>query len=526
MPIRIGGDKKTDAARAVEWQKYVTGVFHPLLAALKNEKKAAFAFAEEAAADLADELQPIATVLEAAFERFGIPIEEFLEGKFANLTSHALAAVTGAITKHTNVTPDQVDAIAGEALADAYKFGISSFVVTALFEMLLPEKLNVLNGTGAFLSKLADFDEITEAVLGPIISTGIGVAQRYSAQSKFRPFVPNLGATTSLYARGLIDAATRDQLIAYAGLAPQYAGPEISAAYHGMSPRILLRLIETGLFTPADIADEQTFSGMRTVSQHRMLLAAPYLATQPMRSKLHSALEQMYVNGLISDNDFTAAIDQAEQNTDRDNLLLQAVKYQLLISETKKLETEYSKSFQAGVLDDVTYRSQLAGLGLQPGYIDIIAGVAEAAAAVTLRRQELRDAAALERATAGAERKAALAFFKAGTYDAAGLAAALTGTGLTATQVAAMVSLAQLQLGGSLRWVYGLELTTSAAQLLHARVTDLMDQRKKQLIDDTRFKTTLQDLGIGATWVNALTANANANITPKSAALVVPVETQ
>jgi len=196
-----------------------------------------------------------------------------------------------------------------------------------------------------------------------------------------------------------------------------------------------------------------------------------------------------------------------------------------LIAETKAIETEYTTLFTGGLIDDATFRANLAALGIQPDMVNTIAARAEARANVTLHRKELAAAAAVARKTAGEEQQAAIKNFMGGNIDAAALAAALIATGLTATQSAAMVDLAVLRLAGSQRWVYGIQLGPAQATLLRDRVAALTDQRKRIQIDDPTYVAQLQALGIGPKYVNALQAAADALISPKTAVFPIPVKT-
>jgi hypothetical protein len=369
------------------------------------------------------------------------------------------------------------------------------------------------------------FEELRDVQIGPLIRNGIAKVAEQQAKALFQQELPANVAIAGWVARGLMDPARAAALYPLNGLHFSLSPIAEKAAYSGINARSIIRLISTGLFSDADVADELTFSGMRPASQHRMIAAAPYLATEPQRNQLRAALESAFVNGLLSEADLTSNLDSAEHNTDRSNLIVQRVKWQLLTAETKKLETEYTTLFKSGLIDDSFYRAELGGLGLQPGYIDIIAGVAEAAANATLHRKELTAAARLDTATKQDQRKAARQAFKAGTSNAATLGAALLATDLTPAQVAAQVTLAELQSAGVLRWIHGLQLPPAAATLLKDRVSALTDQRKRQQITDLLYVSQLQALNIPDRYINALRAAADAMISPKTAAVVVPVLT-
>jgi hypothetical protein len=287
----------------------------------------------------------------------------------------------------------------------------------------------------------------------------------------------------------------------------------------------MIRLIETGLFQPEEIADELTFAGLREVSQHRMLHAAPYLATATFRTGVHSSLHAAFVAGIGSDQDLTNAIDAAETNTDRNALILQRAHLDAHVATVKEFEAQYTTAFLAGITDDPTYRSLLSGLGLQDWKVNALAGIADAKAAATLKR--IADAAerVLQRQTITAERKAALQNFKSGNIDTLGYGAALLLTGLSPAQVTAWTDLAALQIIGSAVKVFGMTLTPAVATLTRERVTALTDQRKRQMITDTVYVDALKALGLPAVNINALRAAADAMLTPAKSAKLIPVET-
>jgi hypothetical protein len=56
-------------------------------------------------------------------------------------------------------------------------------------------------------------------------------------------------------------------------------------------------------------------------------------------------------------------------------------------------------------------------------------------------------------------------------------------------------------------------------------VTALADQRKRLQINDPTFVGALQAMGIADRYINALRAATDALITPKTAAVTIPVQT-
>jgi len=364
------------------------------------------------------------------------------------------------------------------------------------------------------------FEEIKEVIVGQRMQAGPIAAARIQAQALYRQTLPGQGDATSWAARGIVTPATAANWLSLGGLADAIQPAAMQAAYRGMNARQLLRLEETGLFAQADIQDELTFSGMRQVSQQRMLLAAPYLATNSQRTQLFGSIEKAYSAGLLADADVTGQIDSAENNFNRDDLILRKLHLDEQVALAKALETEYTTMYKVGLLTSDVYANNLAGIGLQQWKIDALKGVADASKAATLQRQMLAAERALERATQAKERTVAMKSYADGLLPAPALLAALLATGLTAEQAGAWTALAALQQQGSTRWKYGLQLTPTQAQILTERVTALTNQLKASLITDAQFVAQAQTLGLPAVWINALQANAHATATtPKQATL-------
>ena len=416
------------------------------------------------------------------------------------------------------VNPDRV-------LADVAAVALNVQAVATLISLAREGAGEQISKLGEYAAGLLGFEELREVQLGPLVDFGIARIAELQAKKLFGQELPGAGALAALAARGLITGAQYLTWVPYTGLPGELWEQTRESAYSGLGARRILPLVQTGLFSQADIADELTFSGLRPASMKRYLLAAPYLATNTERNTLRSTIEKAYIAGLLSDADLQTQVDGAEQNTDRDALILQRCRLEKLIAGVKDLEAEYTTMYLGGLIDDPTYRSYLQGIGLQPDMLNFIAGKAEARANATLHRKELAAAAALQRATAAVERQAALKNFEEGNLSLPLYTAALIETGLTPIQAAAWSDLAALKKEGNVRWVYGLQLSPQAATILKERVGALTDQRKRQLITQQDYVKSLSQLGISLTWINGLDAAAEAMLSPKTSAFAVQVQT-
>jgi hypothetical protein len=375
------------------------------------------------------------------------------------------------------------------------------------------------------LGRAAGADELSDVMIGPLVRNGIGAVAEMNAARAFRQRLPGAGEVASYLARGLIDAPTAQFIAQLNGFVDTYIAVQQAGAYSGLNARMLIRLIETNIFSQADLTDELTFDGMRSVSQNRLLQAAPYLATATQRNSYIAALEAAYVAGLYSDSDFQSQVTNAQGIVDLPTLLLLTGQVKKLTAETKAIEAEYSTMFRAGLITDAQYRANLAALGLQPDMVNVVAGKAEAAANATLQKQTIREAAAAAKALTSATVKAAVSSFKQGAISQTALVAELIAAGQSAGQAAAVAELAALSFAGNQRWLYGLQLTQPASKLLSERVDALSTQLEHAQITDDQYVAALTALGIPPIYINVLHAKAAASKASAPLATLTPVST-
>ena len=372
------------------------------------------------------------------------------------------------------------------------------------------------------ITGLLGVEELRDVQLGPLIRHGAARTAEMRAKFLYRQEIPSINTLASLHARGLLDIADYQGLEGLTGVPPQLAAQTRDSAFGGIPARTMLRVFDTDIFTEADYVDEFTFAGMRPVSQHRLLRATPYLATQQRRNALISALEKLHVAGLISDNDLVARIDSAEHNTNRDSLILETVQTEKQIALAKESEAAYAHEFVNGLLDAPGYQSALEALGMQPPDVAARMFRDESHLLVTQTLGAARAARAEARTTAAQEQRTAIENFRAGTLDPAGLLAALTLAGSTPVQAAAQVEYQILARTGVLRWIYGRQLPPAEATLLQRQVSDLTTQRQLQFLSDAQYVAQLTSLSIPPRYIQALRAGANAHISPKTNAILTP----
>ena len=442
-----------------------------------------------------------------------------------DLIQNYLTAFADDVLAKKITSPDDINSAFASALDRASLLGVGSRLITMIFELFLPKKMNTFNWLGPQLSELAGYNEIIGAWRESLFDAALKIPAQYHWEGQFKPRYPDETDAVLWHSRGLLNDKELDEIFQFSGLKQKYEPAFLTSAYHSISPFVMIRLLETGVFDEATARDELTFAGIRPKSQDRMIAGAAYLVADPYRKQVVASLEAEYANGLIDDTDFTNATVATRHTNDIDALTLQRAQLQRHIKLSGELEAAYLALGLSGLIDEPTYASLLAGLPMTQDAINARLAILDARLKATTQKQLLAQERALERQTLAVERRTAMRNYASGIIDEAALAVALIATGLTAIQVAAWVDLAVLQKKGTIRFVYGLEKTPADAQLLRERVASLLDQRKKMLIDDVGFVAQLQALGIPADVQNALLAGAAALTTPASARELVTVRT-
>ena len=281
-----------------------------------------------------------------------------------------LQSVLSAVTPASTPAIGQAGVDGDTVIADVATVMLNMKLLAMLLSMLREGAGEQLSNIGEKVLALLGFEELREVQLGPLVKNGLAKVADMNAKALFQQDIPGVGQITNMVARGIMPAAQAAALLGYNGLHFALQPLVQTAAYRGLAPRQLLRLIESNLFTQGDILDELNFAGVRQASQQRMLTAAPWLATAPQRNQLKLALENKYTNGLIGDSDLGQQLAQLEQNTDGDAMTLQRVQIEKQIAFAKNLEHAYSKQFIAGLINVGQYQTNLAGIGLQSDWIN------------------------------------------------------------------------------------------------------------------------------------------------------------
>lgn len=473
---------------------------------LTNIIKGTFTYVNEALDFAEPKLSGVANAFVNGIENNGGTLKKDLEAPFAKLAKDAFTAVADNLEAKRNIKPDEWKDIAGDAIGDAFGFGLASHAVAIAYEAVFPEKLNCLNGIGPMLATLSGFEEVSKATLGPILQAGISTPATYDANSKFRAKLPNLQLAADLHSRGLIDHVQLELLAAYEGMNADYVAAIREGAYHGINPRQLLRALDLGVLSDAEIQDELSFSGLRPASIDRMKRIAHELALQPYKQQALNTIKNAYERGTISDADFSSLLAEFNLPDGADHFIQLEIAHRKLEQLAELYRKSVTEAYQYGEITDADYVPRLEAIG-------IATPDAEAHYAIDSIKKRGRDAQAaarletkLAREAQSAQRQAAQRDYLAGRINAAGLTAALIAIGEPIGLVEGQVALSTARLAGTRRRVYNLLLPEADAVLLKQQIAAVNEQATKKLITPETARAQLRALGLSPAFAEALAA--------------------
>lgn len=441
-------------------------------------------------------LNPVVTAFVSAFQANGAELRATVEAPVAALAGAAFNTSSSNLAAAGESTADNAIAQASAAFAAAFGFGISSAAVTAAFEAAFPEKLNVLNGAGPMLAKMAGFDEVAAEVLGPLYRNAFGRSLEYHYRSIFKPELPDEADAVTWHSRRLISDAQLRTIFGFSGLKSEYEEPFVKSAYRALQPRMFATLLVDQPFPTDQVQSALEFAGLRPEDVAFLLPALELASTKNVRQQYLAAAVRSTELGTMTPADLDGVLTSLNFSDDAKSWVQLTVATRKLEQLAELYRKSISEAYKFGQITDDQYVPALEAIGI---------GAADAQAhyaidSIALRGREsaafARAEAKLEASRTRAASSAALASYRAGTIDDVALLAALIAAGVDPAIAAFQVTVAVERKQGPLVFVYGLEISRRDALVLKENVAAVEAQYKKQLIDDAQAAAALSQLGI------------------------------
>lgn len=462
--------------------------------------------ATKALNDSAPELEEIVKAFTSSFKNIaptltgiiGPPIGELARANFANASA--------GLTIGGESTPANALDQAALAFQQTFGFGMSSAAVTAAFEALFPEKLNVLNGAGPAFAEMAGFKEVAAHVLDPLYENAFGTALRYHYRGLFKPEFANEEDAVKWHSRRLMSDADLREVFGVSGLKAKYEAAFVASAYRPVPPFLLARAAEAGALPQDQLKETLQFAGFRDIDIARLETAYAALALQPYERVYLSTAERAVELGYETPLYLQNVMNTLNLNAEMQNLVQLTVAERRADNLTVLYKKSISEAYKYGQVSDANYVSSLEAVGIDSAEAEALYSVDSIAkqgkAAIAGQRAATRLAAAQTRAAM----QAAIAEFRIGSIDQVELEAALIAAGVDPQIASFAVVVQEARKTGPKVFVYGVELSRGAALQIREKVAALAKQSTARLITYDEALAQLHALGIPDANALALTA--------------------
>ena len=470
-----------------------------------------------------DDLAGIALQFVQAFNSSGNNVFSQMKEPFTTLTTGVLNEAFLALVQGGESTPDNAVATATAAMGEAFGFGLASAATSAFFEACLPEKLNVLNGAGPMLAKMAGFDEIAAAVRDPLYENAFGKSLDYHFRSIFKPELPSDFQAVLWHARRYITDDQLRTLFGYSGLKQEWEEPFINAAYTTIQPRALSTLYQDVPFDTPQMTLLLERAGLSPEQIPILLKAFQWNAVKNVRTEYVTAAVRSTELGTMTPAELGQELTTLGYSSEAIDLIQLTVATRKLEQLAGLYRKSISEAYKTGQITDAQYVPSLEAIGIgaadaQAHYaVDSIAKTGKALAQALRAEERL----ASQRIRAGVA--AAVASYRSGFFDAAALEAALLATGLDPVVAALSVQVQTQRRDGGVVLVYGVELPRAAALELRDKVAALAIQVRARLVSPDDALTALAGYGVPRANALALVAEwAATTVTPARVGILEP----
>ena len=458
------------------------------------------AAAVKEAQPLLDELAPtLGTILTGyvnAFKNFGPAMRDTVGVPIGNLAADNFAAATANLTLGGESTPDNAVGQASLAFQQAFAFGGSSHAITAAFEALFPEKLNVLNGVGPALAEMAGFKEVASQVLDPLYENAFGKALEYYYKSQFKPEFANERDAVRWHSQRLLSDTDLLEVFKYSGLKAKYESAYTTGAYRAVQPRAIASMIQDTPFPTDEMRSLLEFGGYRDQDINLLLQVMQFNSLKNVRGDYLAALLNAAERGAIDTPTLDSDLDGLNFTAEAKNFVHLTVAVKRLVQLEELYRKSVSIGYRTGQVTDAQYVPLLeaAGIGAADAqaHYDIDSEIVRGKALLAAEREALKEQEKLAALAVATTRE----LYLKGSIDGAAMAAAIATSNIPALLIPSTVGLITAQGLARKVNVYGLLLDPPAAALLKEKVAAVKEQVLKKILTLAAAAATLDSFNL------------------------------
>lgn len=391
-------------------------------------------------------------------------------------------------------------------IGNASSLGAAAFGAATIGGILLGEHSKHLNYFAALFALGAGYDEIAKGLVTALVDPLVATPAKYYYRGLYKAEYPNESNAVEWHSRRLNKGWDLPEIFAVSGLKTKYEQAYVDAAYRPVSPFMIAAGFTNQEVPVATLTDAFQFMGLRDQDITLAINSVEVRALQAVRQAYAQETVTAYADGVVSDQELAQNLTDAGFGKTAASIVTKRALLARRIKLASITESFIVPEVTGGLLTAPEGTQALEAAGVQPWFADLKIQLAETRAALNLNRKQLAAQARLDHERSRSGARAAIAEFRVGNLDTAGLGAALVASQvdpLIATLTTATESAIQQ---GRLKLVFGQLLDPKAAKVLTDQVAAIEAQYKKQLIDDPTVVAQLKSLNVDQGEATALIA--------------------
>ena len=404
--------------------------------------------------------------------------------------------------------------VAAKLLGTAASLGASAHLACYAAEKIAPLKYMGFDKFGAFLSKMAGFEDMAAHTIGVQIEAALREPGRRRANRIHRPNLPPSGVMEQLFHERL---AAPEELADYyraQGWPEHFITRWLRALPEEATPRDLAMVFEDGDVDPLWAQDHLRHRGYTDEDAFRIVEGLRTRAVKSLRSGAVAALVVNYADGLLDAPTLRATLRELRLGEDAATLVLLSAEQRRVNVEAEAIRTLLESAAASGAITVEEIGASMAAYGYDARAQQEAMSRARLRLGVQLFREESSELRAAVRRAQQDSITAAMEQFRRFQLDAGGLANFLRAVGIRDEEVDALVALAVVRRSPVPRLPTVLTPEAALQETLRVERDRILELTRKGLMAEAVAVTALVALGLDPRLARAEAQLAAARLAP------------
>jgi len=281
------------------------------------------------------------------------------------------------VTSEGHIRPEDAPAVARKLFETAMGLGLAAHAASVAAEAFTPLKSMGVGYLAAFAADMAGFSRIAGATMGVLETRALALPIGYYVNSKVRSALPNTRDAQQLLGERQISPSQFAQLLAYNGIAPEYASGYEHIAYRPPAPRLLQQMADAGLYDEpyyrhaleSSAYDDATIAQVLAMLKRRALAEAKTVG-------VGSAMA-LFKEGYSTEAQLTADLGVLGVSPELLPRYLYTARLQERYDRLADTKTVLREAVRRGVITSQDMLEELVAQGVQPGRAALMADLEE-----------------------------------------------------------------------------------------------------------------------------------------------------